>query len=124
MGDAVVTMGCSVSCTALEGCSHPSLCPIGIPPAHLQRYSHLGCIDVNAFRELLAPVLPAQEAELPPSEEEPSPQSPVLALHRTQTEETGPGGPPLEQGRDEPADPALGAVLLDESGHRGEHPAS
>lgn len=98
-------------------CPALSLCPAGVPPAQLQRFGRLGCVDAAAIGELLAAVLPAREAEPLPGEEEPVPQSavPAVAPRPPQQREEGAvvGEPPAAQGQEDPADPAVGALLPD-----------
>lgn len=114
--------------TATGPCPAPSLCPAGVPPAQLQRFGRLGCIDVAAIRELLGPVLPAREAEPLPGEEEPVLLSAVPAAapcppqeeekeKKKEEEEEGavPGEPPAAQGQEDPTDPIVGALPLDAS---------
>uniref|UniRef100_A0A8B9EGL3 Conserved oligomeric Golgi complex subunit 8 n=1 Tax=Anser cygnoides TaxID=8845 RepID=A0A8B9EGL3_ANSCY len=90
---------------------------LGVPPAQLQRFGRLGCVDAAAIGELLAAVLPAREAEPLPGEEEPVPQSavPAPAPCPPQQREEGAvvGEPPAAQGQEDPADPAVGALLPD-----------
>ncbi|KAM9183107.1 conserved oligomeric Golgi complex subunit 8 [Mergus octosetaceus] len=93
---------------------------LGVPPAQLQRFGRLGCVDVAAIRELLAPILPAREAEPLLGEEEPVLQSAVPTAapcppQEEKEEEEGavPGEPPAAQGQEDPTDPAVGALLLD-----------